>query len=84
MNSQGLINIGLDKTISIKELVNLICKVYKIYPKIKFDKTKPEGRSVKKSDISKLKNILRTYKISEINLEDGLKKMSQWYYENFK
>ena len=82
--TEGPVNIGLDKTISIKELVNLICKVNKIYPKIKFDKTKPEGRFIKGSDTSKLKNILCKHKISETNLEDGLKKMSQWYYENFR
>ena len=76
-------NIGLDKTISIKDLVNLICKVNKIYPKIKFDKTKPEGRFIKRSDTSKLKIFYVNIKFLRQILK-MVKKMSQWYYENFK
>tara|TARA_Y100000991_G_C21963523_1_gene345692 strand:+ start:632 stop:1609 length:978 start_codon:yes stop_codon:yes gene_type:complete len=77
-----LVNIGTEETISISELVNLICKLSGKKPKIFFDTTKPEGRFIKSSDSSHLKELIGKELVS-INLEEGIKKMISWYKTNF-
>lgn len=77
------VNIGTKETISIKELVNLICKLSDKKPLIKFDKNKPEGRFIKSSDDACLKNILGNEPISTIDLNNGIRRMIGWYNINF-
>ncbi len=81
--ANGPINIGLEKIISIKDLVNLICKINSIYPVIKFDESKPEGRFIKSSNMSRLKQVMGNDVIEKISLERGLEKMSSWYSNTF-
>ncbi len=78
-----VVNIGTKDTISIKELVNLVCKIANKKPKIMFDNSKPEGRFIKSSDDSFLKNILGEKPISTINLVDGIERMIKWYAISF-
>jgi GDP-L-fucose synthase len=51
----GLINIGVGKDVSIKELTEMVCKVVGFKGEILFDSSKPDGTPRKLLDISKLK-----------------------------
>lgn len=77
------VNIGYEDTITIR---NLVLKIKKIFGKNKlneiYDKSKPEGKKIKSSDSKLLKKITKNYK-PKINIEDGLKKMKQWYEKEF-
>ncbi|MBO8232357.1 hypothetical protein CU311_06645 [Prochlorococcus marinus str. MU1402] len=76
------VNIGTNETVSISEMVNLICNVSGKKPRIIFDTSKPEGRFIKSSDTTLLNSILEE-KITTIEIEDGIKRMIGWYKDNF-
>ena len=77
-----VVNIGTEETISVSELVNLICKFSGKKPNIIFDTSKPEGRFIKSSDTKFLKELIGN-QIITISLEEGIKKMISWYESNF-
>ena len=76
------LNIGTEETISIAELVDLICKISGKSPSIIFDKNKPEGRFIKSSDTSKLLKIIDE-NIITIDIKEGIKRMLIWYEDSF-
>ncbi len=78
-----IVNIGTRETISISELVNLICNISGKKPNIIFDKTKPEGRFIKSSDSSHLKGIIND-EIITVDINEGIKRMIDWYKETFE
>ncbi|MES2677067.1 MAG: NAD(P)-dependent oxidoreductase [Pseudomonadota bacterium] len=77
-------NIGIEKTISLKELAELICKLYNIKPQFSFRHDMPEGRLVKSAEVAKLEKYLPNFDKNLISLEDGLLKMREWYGKTFK
>ena len=77
------INIGYEKTLSLKELAIKICKLANKSPRLIFNTNKPEGRFVKSSDPQLLNKIIFGYKPS-IEINEGLLKMIVWYKKNFK
>lgn len=78
----GPVNIGLRETVTMNQLVALICKAGGLSPKIKHDLTKPEGRFVKSSDETLLTTVLPEFQPS-VSLEDGMKLMVGWYRATF-
>lgn len=50
----GLINIGVGKDVSIKEVAELVCKVVRYEGDLVFDTSKPDGAPRKLLDVSKL------------------------------
>lgn len=82
-HAEGPVNIGLEETVSIRELTELICKVSDRSPAIGFDTTKPEGRFVKSADASRLRAVLGDFPIVTIDLEEGLRRMLGWYHAAF-
>lgn len=81
--SDGPVNIGLEETVSIRELTELICKVSGRSPAIGFDTAKPEGRFVKSADASRLRAVLGDFPIVTVGLEEGLRRMVGWYRATF-
>lgn len=77
------VNIGYEQTFSIRELVS---KIKTIFDKDKifeiYDKNQPEGKKIKSCDSKLLKKITKNYK-PKIKIVDGLKKMKQWYENEF-
>ncbi len=73
------INIGTGIDISIKELAELIKNIIGYKGEFIFNKSKPDGTLKKLTDVSKLNSLGWKYKIS---LEDGVKKLYNWYFEN--
>ncbi|XWN52163.1 GDP-L-fucose synthase [Anoxybacillus flavithermus] len=74
-----IINIGVGKDISIKELAEKIKNVVGYQGEIKFDTTKPDGTPRKLVDVSKINAL--GWKAS-ISLDKGLQKVYQWFLEN--
>jgi GDP-L-fucose synthase len=74
-----IINIGVGEDISIKELAEKIKEVVGYQGEIKFDTTKPDGTPRKLVDVSKINAL--GWKAS-ISLDEGLKKVYQWFLEN--
>ncbi len=73
------INIGSDEEISIKAVVELLCKYTRKSPNIVYDTTKPDGHMRRASDISKAKAKLH-FK-PKVSIEEGIKKTIVWYKE---
>jgi GDP-L-fucose synthase len=71
-----IVNIGVGTDISIKELANRIKSIVGFSGEIRFDPSKPDGTPRKLLDISKIKTLGWTPRIS---LDDGLKRLYQWY-----
>ena len=82
--SGEVFNIGIEQTISLKELAELICKLYNIKPQFSFRPDMPEGRLVKSAEVVKLAKYLPDFDRSLISLEEGLLRMGEWYYKTFK
>lgn len=82
-HTEGPVNIGLEETVSIRELTELICKVSGRNPMIGFDAARPEGRFVKSADASRLRAVLGDFPIVTIDLEEGLRRMLDWYRTAF-
>jgi len=74
------INIGTGKEISIKDLSELIKQTVGYQGNIVFDSTKPDGTMRKLTDPSKLHSLGWRHKIE---IEDGVKKMFDWYKKDF-
>ena len=73
-----IINIGVGKDISIRELGNLIRKIVGYEGEVQFDPSKPDGTPRKLLDVSRL-NSLGWH--SKIPLEEGIARTYQWYLE---
>ena len=81
-NKNIITNIGTKETISVSELIDIICEISEKKPKIIFDKTKPEGRFIKSSETKHLLNIIKEELIT-IDIYEGIKKMIIWHEKTF-
>lgn len=73
-----IVNIGVGKDLSIKELAEKISMVVGFEGEIKFDPTKPDGTPRKLVDVTKLNSLGWEAKTS---LDEGLKKVYNWFLE---
>ena len=71
-----MINIGVGKDISIKELADLIGEVVGFEGTIRYDRTKPDGTPRKLLDVSRLQSLGWRDKTS---LREGIQKTYAWY-----
>jgi GDP-L-fucose synthase len=74
-----LINIGVGKDLSIKELAEMIQRIVGYEGSIVFDETKPDGTPRKLLDVSKIHGLGWRARIS---LEEGIRSTYQWYLEH--
>jgi nucleoside-diphosphate-sugar epimerase len=72
------VNIGLEDTVSMAELVALIVEVAGSKAKTVLDTTKPEGRFVKSADSTRLRALLGTVEPT-IDLREGIARMIEWF-----
>jgi GDP-L-fucose synthase len=79
-NEPEIINIGMGKDISIRELGELIQKIVGFKGEIIWDTSKPDGTPQKLLDVSRLAQLGWQARIS---LEEGLSKTYQWYKEQY-
>jgi nucleoside-diphosphate-sugar epimerase len=73
------VNLGSSEYTTIRELAELILKLTNYNTNIVWDKTKPEGVKVRRSDMSKAFRLLGWE--PKISLEEGVKKTIDWYLE---
>ena len=76
------VNIATGTSISVRDLVLKLQGIFEKNNSIEFDTTKPEGRLVKTSDNHYLNRLLPEFEF-EISLEVGLRRMGNWYSQNF-
>src|SRR3989344_2878251 len=76
-----IINIGVGEDLSILELANMVKKIVDYEGNIIWDSSKPDGAPRKLLDISKIKLLGWSPKVS---LADGIKKTYVWYKNNIK
>jgi len=80
-NSSEIINIGVGKDISIRELALMVKEIVDYNGELVFDTSKPDGTPRKLLDVSKLSSLGWKAKTS---LEEGIKKTYEWYAEMLK
>lgn len=73
------INIGTGVDISINDIAKLLTAITGYKGEIWYNADKPDGTPRKLTDVSKLHNLGWKH---QINIEDGLKKLYNWYIEN--
>lgn len=80
-NDSEIINVGVGKDISIRELAELVKKIVGYEGEVSWDPTKPNGTPKKLLDVSKL-TILGWQ--ATTNLSVGIQATYQWYQETTK
>ncbi|MCX7917536.1 MAG: GDP-L-fucose synthase [bacterium] len=75
-----IINIGMGKGISIKEIAEILKEITEFKGEIVFNKNMPEGASVRILDITKVKKIGWEPKY---NIYNGLKMTYKWFLEKY-
>lgn len=78
-NGSDLVNVGMGKDISIKELAERIGKTVGYEGEIFFNTSKPDGAPRKLVDVSRLKSLGWEAKIP---LDDGLEMAYKWFLEH--
>ena len=73
------INVGTGKELSIRQLSELVVKSVGFEGAVEFDTTKPDGTMRKLIDVSKLHSLGWSHKVE---IEDGVKKLFDWYKES--
>ena len=79
--NESVINLGSGEEVSIKKLVDILCKIINYNGDVYYDTSKPEGVKRKLLNSSKVKKIGWSPKIP---LEEGLKEMYEDYKDAFK
>jgi nucleoside-diphosphate-sugar epimerase len=78
----GAVNIGTEETVTMTELVQLICSAGHRQPRLITDTTRPEGRRIKSSNSSGLRAAFPGFRTS-IDLRQGIERMIGWYHSEF-
>lgn len=74
------VNLGSGTAVSIKEVVDFICKYAPHAPQIKWDTSKPTGNKIRLMDISKAQK--KAGFTPQYSLENGIKETIEWYLKN--
>ena len=78
-DSSEIINIGVGKDLSIKELAEIIKEIVGYAGEIHFDTTKSDGTPRKLLEVSRLHSLGWRARVS---LHDGIKSTYQWFLTN--
>jgi GDP-L-fucose synthase len=77
-DGMDILNVGVGKDISIRDLTRLVARVVGYEGDIRLDETKPDGTPQKLLDVSRLKGLGWEPKIS---LEEGIRQTYLWYLQ---
>ena len=75
-----LVNIGCGEDVTIRELAETVCDVLGFDGKLEFDTSKPDGTPRKLLDISKIKSLGWSPRIS---LREGIADAYRWFCDNY-
>lgn len=76
-----IVNIGVGKDISIRELAEMIQQVVGFEGELAFDSSKPDGTPRKLLDVGRLNGLGWT---PSITLRDGIETTYQWFMDNYQ
>ena len=79
-NEKDPINIGTGNEITIRELVNLLTRIFEFEGNIKWDSSKPDGQPRRSLNVEKAYQKFNFR--STVSLEQGLLKTIEWYKKN--
>ncbi len=79
-NKPEPVNLGSGTEISIKDLVEMICKIMSFNGEIMWDNSKPDGQPRRQLDVSKAKQEFDFS--SDTSFENGLKQTIDWFLKN--
>ena len=79
-NKPEAVNIGSGKEISIKNLLETICRLMDYRGEIRWDVSKPNGQPRRLLDVSRAERELGFR--AKTNFEEGLRKTIEWYTKN--
>ncbi len=74
------VNVGLEETVSMVELLEAIQDATGLKTPLVFDRTRPEGRAVKSADATRLRSLIGEV-LPTIDLHEGLRRMAAWFAE---
>jgi nucleoside-diphosphate-sugar epimerase len=78
----GTVNIGTEETVTLRELVETICRAAARGPRLVTDTTKPEGRRVKSADSTQLRRAYPGF-ARRVELDAGIARMIKWHEATF-
>lgn len=81
-DGRGPVNVGLEDTVSVEEIVTCLLRVVGRSAELVFDTQKPEGRAVKSADVTRLRSLVPEFRPS-VALEEGMREMVAWYGRSF-
>lgn len=79
----GTVNIGTEDTITLRELVETICRLSDRQVQIVTDRSRPEGRGIKSADATLLRRLYPGFRVT-VGLDDGIRRMLGWYRATFE
>lgn len=77
------VNIGTEQTVAMVDLVASICDAADLYPALRTDPTKPEGRFIKSADMSRFHSLVPDFRLG-VSLDQGMERMIGWYRHTFR
>jgi UDP-glucose 4-epimerase len=78
----GTVNVGTEDTVSMLDLVEMICRLADRRPRVATDPSRPEGRRIKSCDATLLRKVYAGLD-QRIPLAQGLLRMLDWYAAEF-
>lgn len=76
--TDGPVNVGYEDTVSIAELVGLICDVAARKPQIVFDRSRPDGQACKAANSTRLRALTDNY-CPRVTLRQGIEELVARY-----
>ena len=77
-DGDGIVNVGVGRDLSIRELAEMVGEVVEFEGDLRFDHTMPDGTPLKLLDVSKLTALGWQ---ADTPLEEGIRSAYQWYLE---
>ena len=65
----GTVNIGTEDTVTLRELVETICRLADRHVQIVTDRSRPEGRGIKSADATLLRRLYPRFRVT-VGLDD--------------
>ena len=76
----GAYNIGTGQSVTVNEMVKILCDHADFHPELRYDTSKPTAIQTRYLDISKTQEVLKWN--PSVTIEDGLKRTYDFYAEN--
>jgi len=79
-NGRDPVNLGTGSSVTIRELVHLLCKLMDYHGTVHWNKKRPDGQMRRRLDVSRARKAFGFQ--AKTRLEDGLRRTIAWYQEH--